>query len=358
MIEIKVANSNNRDTWNKFVEKRSMSTPYHLWEYGEVLSSIYNYRRYYFMVMDGGELFGVLPLLHVNSKLFGNRLISMPFCEYGGPIFDAREENRKDVQAAHKSLLAEVNELSEKLGVEYVEIRNPSVLSNVWCDTGYAKYNRYLTFRVSLKRSQEELWRNLNKKTRTTIRKVLKSDLEVEKARGAKDIASYYNLYLRTQCRLGSPPHFVSFFENLYRCLTENRMKIDLVRYEGECIAGVITFQLNKEIYWWSNVMNAEYRSLNPTNLLLWNIIEWGVKCNFNFLDLGRTRPATGIHHFKKGWGGKELILQDYIHFLELNTTLPDPSQKKYQYLSKLWSLLPETISKHLGPRIIRGIAL
>jgi hypothetical protein len=34
---------------------------------------------------------GVLPLVHMNSRIFGNFLVSMPFFNYGGACADTEE---------------------------------------------------------------------------------------------------------------------------------------------------------------------------------------------------------------------------------------------------------------------------
>ena len=36
--------------------------------------------------MDAGEVVGVLPLVRIASRLFGRRLVSMPFLDYGGVL--------------------------------------------------------------------------------------------------------------------------------------------------------------------------------------------------------------------------------------------------------------------------------
>ncbi len=43
------------------------------------------------MAEQDGAIVGVLPLVHVKSRLFGNTLISTPFCVYGGPLALDRE---------------------------------------------------------------------------------------------------------------------------------------------------------------------------------------------------------------------------------------------------------------------------
>ena len=361
MIEVDVVRSDKADTWNNLVERSPYASAYHLWEWGEALSSTYKHQRYYLATTQNGDVSGILPLIHVKSRLFGNRLISLPFCEHGGPLADPRlkdEETRRVIEG----LLDATNNLARALGVEYVEIRNPqaSVMQDLHCAQGYSAFQKYTTFKIDLAREQKELWSSLHQRARNKVRKAVKSGVEVEEADGVQRLKDYYKLYLKTQRRHGSPPHGYKLFEKLYDAYQpKGKMKILLAEHQGKPIAGLINFHHNKMIFGWDSVGDAEHRRFHPTNLLLWNTVEWGVKNGYRTFDLGRTRRATTVYRFKSGWGGKETYLKDYVYFVGSNNTeFPDPEQTRYRYLSKLWGLVPTSLSKKIGPKIIGGIAL
>jgi len=245
--------------------------------------------------------------------------------------------------------------------VKYVEIRGSSskVAVDILRDPGYTSFQKYVTFRTDLAEPVEVLWRNLDKKTRNATRKATKRGVEAVEAKRVEQLKTYYRLHLEVQKRHGSPPHAFTLFQNLFEAFyREGRMKIMLAEYQGKPIAGIMTFHWSKIIYWSGNVTDIEHRHLNPTNLLLWKTIECGSDDGNKLFDLGRTRRNTTIHHFKKGWGGKETRLWDYMYFYGDVKMPPDPSQRKYVYLSKFWSSIPVSASSRLGPRIISGLAL
>ena len=206
--------------------------------------------------------------------------------------------------------------------------------------------------------SAEELWGILDKKTRNATKKAMKKGVKVMEAKSEEELEGYYKLHLETAKRHGSPPHAFGFFQNtLNKFQRQGMVKMLLAQSEGKLISGITVLLWNDTIYWKNNVTDTKYRSLNATNLLLWHTIKSGANEGFKVFDLGRTRPNTGVHHFKKGWGGQEVRLDDYMHFLKRATVPPDPNQRKYVLLSKLWSLVPTATSRYLGPRIISGIA-
>lgn len=216
---------------------------------------------------------------------------------------------------------------------------------------------RYLTFRVDLTKGESELWKNLDKKCRNAIRKAVKSGVKIKEV-NLNHISQYYHLYLDTESRHGSPPHSEVFFRNVFDLFAQERLRMMLAVFDGKAIGGIMVFPFMKKLYWFNNVLDREYADLNPTNLLLWQLVKWGIQNDFAVLDLGQTRPEDkGIYHFKSGWGGSKIRLENHVLMMK-NAEIPDPLQRKYVILSRLWSLLPQALTERIGPLLIRSIAL
>jgi len=359
MIEVNTFAASKANKWNDLVERNPYASAYHLWEWGETLSFTYGYQKYYLAATHNHNLVGLFPLVHVQSRIYGNRLISLPFCEYGGPIADPSLDI-EETQLIIEALLDAADKLARSLKVQYVETRSPSL--GVACDCitvkGYQDVRSYVTFRINLSVELDELWAGLHRKTRNAVRKPMKEGVKVKDVEGTEQLDSYYRLYLQTQKRHGTPPHDHRLFERLFDVFSDaGKIRLLMAEYRGNLIGGVIMLRYDETIFWWNNVTDIRHRSLNPTNLLVWKMIEWGAQNGYRTLDLGRTRKGTAIYHFKSRWGGQEAHLRDFVHFLNSEEKeVPDPSQKKYRYLSKLWSSMPTSLAKILGPKV-RGDA-
>jgi len=324
-----------------------------------IISGNGGYQKYYLTATHNDNVVGVFPLIQVNSRIYGNRLISLPFCEYGGPLADPNlgdQETRLLIGA----LLDAASKLARSLKVRYVETRSPppGVACDCITDKGYQDLRSYVTFRIDLSVELHELWARLHRKTRNAVRKPMKEGVKVKDVEGEEELESYYRLYLQTQKRHGTPPHHHRLFERLYDVFSDaGKIRLLMAEYRGNPIGGVIMLRYDATIFWWNNVTDIRHRSLNSTNLLLWKMIEWGAQNGYRTLDLGRTRKGTAIYRFKSRWGGQEAHLRDFVYFLDSEEKeLPDPSQKRYRYLSKLWSSMPTSLAKIIGPKI-RGDA-
>ena len=85
---LRIARLDAADTarWDAFVVAHADGTFFHLAAWCEVLQRAFGIGHDHLYAERGGEIVAVLPLARVRSRLFGDRLLSTPFCVYGGAI--------------------------------------------------------------------------------------------------------------------------------------------------------------------------------------------------------------------------------------------------------------------------------
>jgi len=148
--------------------------------------------------------------------------------------------------------------------------------------------------------------------------------------------------------KLGSPPHGMKFFITCYDFLGDKHVRLFLALKSDKVIGGVVAFLGRYTIYPVYEGIDPKYRNLNPASLLFSTMIEWGCE-NYRLFDFGRTLCGSGVYFFKKQWGGEEKVTPYY--YLGEKIPMQDP-RKKYASFSKLWSRMPISIAKILGPQI------
>src|SRR5437867_9685809 len=73
------------EAWNRFVATTGASG-YHAWEWRGVFERAFGHDTIYLAALRDGHIEGVLPLVLINSWLFGRALVSLPFLNYGGVV--------------------------------------------------------------------------------------------------------------------------------------------------------------------------------------------------------------------------------------------------------------------------------
>src|SRR5439155_1236717 len=102
--------------WDRFVRAQPQWTHCHLFGWKTVMTRALGHECFLLAARDPDRgLAGVLPLVRVNSLLFGHYLVSMPFLNYGGPLGSA---------AGVQALVAHATGLAQRDRVKPLELRS------------------------------------------------------------------------------------------------------------------------------------------------------------------------------------------------------------------------------------------
>lgn len=346
---MKVEHIEQPDRWNQFVTRHS-GPVFDLWEWGQ-LCEHYGHETAYLGATESSELFGVIPLVYMKSQIFGDKLVSMPYSEYGSIVLAAEAPTETTTH-----LLESVREMSDELKVEFVSLRGRDL--DTATTPEFTRKHRFVTFEIPLEdEDPDSAWSALDSSRRGHIRTARENDLTVRTATSFDDLRRYYDLYLDNMQQFGTPPHSFGFFERLWEDLGDT-IDVDLVEYNGSLINGQIVLFSKDTCFHWGSVSDHEYRDLQGGSLLLWNSIEQAALEGYSSYSLGRTREGTGVYSFKKSWGGEKVWFDDYHYFPNGTVTLPNPDDEKYDYLSNAWQRLPKRATKWVGPSIRKNISL
>src|SRR5262249_24090633 len=150
-------------SWDQFVEGAATATFFHRAAWKTVLERSFGHRAYFLYAEHDGVIEGVLPLVHISSRLFGNFLVSTAFGVYGGPAAAS------PAQALNRRAL----EIADRLDVSHVEYRSESSTQPGWA----VKKEVYATFRRPIGEDPDRNLSAVPRKQRAVIRKSLSAGL-------------------------------------------------------------------------------------------------------------------------------------------------------------------------------------
>jgi serine/alanine adding enzyme len=333
----------DRESWDAYVQANPSSSTYHRYGWRDVIEKSFNHRCFYLAARDHtGVIAGVLPLVFMQSRLFGRFLISLPFFNFGGVICDRQEIG--DV------LLAEAANLQKELGAEYTELRH----IEKW-PGGLPTKQRKVAMILDLAKDAETQWKCFNAKLRNQVRKAEKSGLEASIG-GKEFVADFYTVFVRNMRDLGTPVYAKKFFTEVLRAFPDHSRIIAVHLDKKPVAAGLITwFHDTVEIPWASSI--RDFNALCPNNLLYWTALQFALEKGFERFDFGRSTPGEGTYKFKAQWGAKPIQLH-WQYLLPVGVSMPELNTKnpKYEMAIKMWQRLPLPVTRILGPVIVKNI--
>ena len=340
-VAVHELDATNKDRWDTFVETCPEATFFHKAGWKQVIEDSFGQRGHFLYAERDGAVVGVLPLVHVRSRLFGNRLVSNAFCVDGAPAaLDAE---------AHAALDARAGELLATLDADYVEYRNPQRLHPDWG----RKEGLYATFDRPIEASEDATLKQIPRKQRAVVRKALESGLSDDID---TDIGRFYHLYALSMRNLGTPIFSRRYIENL---MQEFAGSIDILTVSQGSVAltSVLNFYFRDRVMPYYTGALPEARRTGAADLMYFRVMRRAVEKGFTHFDFGRSKVDTGPYAFKKNWGFEPKPMV-YEFRMKGDKPLPDinPNNPKYKVMIAAWQRLPLPIANLLGPWISRDV--
>lgn len=340
-IRVVPLNTAGAAAWDRFVESAPNATFFHRAGWKEVIQRSFGHSCYFLQAKRDGRTTGVLPLVHLRSRLFGNALISNAYGVYGGPV------------ASDEASLGALNEaavgLAAKLGVDYLEYRLRSPSIQPWLRNS----GLYATFRKRLAPDPETTLNAVPRKRRAMLRKAkalgLKSEVDT-------DVRRFYRVYSRRVRDLGTPVYPASYFRTLLEVFGSDCEVLTVVRGKTP-LSSVIAFHWRDEVLPYYGGGIDEARQCAANDFMYGELMRRACDKGARVFDFGRSKVGTGTFAYKSIWGFEpEPLHHEYLLLRADEMPNVNPLNPKYAVLIALWRRLPLCVANALGPRISRGL--
>lgn len=343
-VQIKSLQSQDKNmakAWDAFVFSHPQATFFHRAGWQRILEEVYRHRCHFLYAEREGQLAGVLPLAHVNSRLFGKSLASLPFAVYGG-VLSLDDE-------ARLALEQEAQRLAQRLGVAHLEFRNRAA-----CHAEWPTQDLYVTFRKDILPDEDANMQAIPRKQRAMVRKGIKNGLRSELDDG---IDRFFNLYADNVHRHGTPAMPKAYFQALRDEFGTDCEVLTVLDGAGRPISSVLSFYFRDEILPYYAGDDEAARELAGNDFKYWELMRRACARGLKVFDYGRSKQGTGSYAFKKNWGFEPTPLH-YEYCLYGRDTIPqnNPSNAKYQLMIRAWRKLPLGFVNWLGPKIVRSL--
>jgi FemAB-related protein (PEP-CTERM system-associated) len=329
------------ELWDRYVAVKQTATGYHLAAWRHVVARAFSHQTFYLMANEiSGEVRGILPLVYLNSPLFGRFLVSLPYFNYGGLVADTAE--------AADALLTEAAACARSLGADHIELRHVAGLHLDW-----PKKEHKVSMRMDLPQRYEDLMKAFSTKLRSQVRRGEKEGMTAEVG-GLNLLDDFYHVFARNMRDLGTPVYGKQFFAEVLREFPRD-VRICAVKFKGQTVASGLVYGYRNmlEIPWASS--DKRYGRFAPNMMLYGTALRYACEQGYRVFDFGRSSRYSGTYRFKEQWGAKPVQLE-WHYWLRSGHELPEvnPQNPKYRLAIELWKRLPIPVTTLIGPQISR----
>ncbi len=348
MLEIRNTHNVDHAAWDQYVLSRTDHATYLTSAWRRAVEAGYGNRTYYLGAFEQGSLFGVLPLVLVRLPLSRGRLVSLPYCDYGGLLASSSD--------AADALLCQAIALARRLSAG-LEVRGVDSHPALTQHGGFCQVTNKCRMVLELPGSSARLWQGFRSKLRSQVKSAVKNGLTCALGRDEL-LPDFYEVFCRNMRDLGSPVHSSSWLRSVLASFGTHA-RVGIV-YKGPIAvaSGIILTQGNQTSIPWASSLR-EFNRLNPNMLLYWTFLEYAADNGASFFDFGRSTPGEGTYEFKKQWGAQPVPLHWFAYGRR------SPRRSRFHVTGVLqsaaegiWRKLPLTIANAAGPSIRRFVSL
>jgi FemAB-related protein (PEP-CTERM system-associated) len=327
--------------WDRFVLQCPAASFFHRSGWQKIIREVFGHDTYFLFAVKNDEFQGVLALGHVNSWLFGNSLVGLPFAVYGG-VAAINEE-------AAAALEHEAQQVAQRLSVDHLELRNIDLRHADW-----PTQDLYVTFRKEILADEEANMLAIPRKQRAMVRKGIKNGLTTQIER---DVEKFFTLYADNVHRHGTPAMPKRYFKALIAEFGDDCEVLTVMGPNGRPLSSVMSFYFRDEVLPYYAGDDESARELAANDFKYWELMRRACSRGLKVFDYGRSKKGTGSYAFKKNWGFEPQQL-NYSYRLYKRDAIPqnNPANAKYKLLIETWRRMPIGLANWLGPFIVRNL--
>lgn len=152
----------------------------------------------------------------------------------------------------------------------------------------------------------ETIWSNIISKNRNMIRKAQKNGIQILRGRAAKDFGAFKYMYDKTMNKDSADDYYYfadAFYDSIREDLPENA-QVFTAMYEDRPIAAAIMLYENGLLNYHLSGSDENFRTLAPTNLILYEAAVWGSEhgCRSFHLGGGLGSHEDNLFKFKRSF--------------------------------------------------------
>lgn len=345
MLKVKICElEQNYERWQVFLEKNKPLI-FHTPQYKKFIEEAFGCKYRIFAAIENEEIKTILPLVEVKSKLFGSKIISTAYLEYGG---FAGEE---------KYVEGMIDFLAEKYkrNYHYLEIRGGLEKFDNILSSKLIKKELYKRFVLELS-DKGAVWKNIQKSKRKAIKRAL-NFVEVKEVTEDK-LNDFYHLYCINMQAFGSPPYSKQYFKSFYKNIVAKGLgRIYGAYHQEKLVAALLGFHYGERVLVIIAVSDQKYQQYRPNDAVHWTFIQWACEKGYKYFDFGRVREDSGQFEYKRKWGPQLRELPSYFLLWKAKEIpVVDPSQ--HGSLVKLWRMMPLWFTQVVGMRLRKGLGI
>lgn len=318
-----------KDIWEDFfknVEKKSFLQS---WNWGEFHKKI-GKKNWRFGIFKDGDTVGICQIVKEIAKRGTFLAIT-----HGPTIKNFENLNFNEKYDILNFLFRKIKDLGRQEKADFIRVgsifernqENKDIFKKMGFRDAPTFLNAEETWVLDLSLGEEELLKNMAKRTRYSIKRAQREGVIIEKSNNIQDIDKFYKIYQQTTKRKNFASYPIDYLKKEFETFSvDNGAVLFFAIAKGEIVSSAIIIFWQDIAIYHHGASLKKYSNLCASELLQWEVIKEAKKRGikyYNFWGIApenqKNHPWQGFTFFKKGFGGFE---EKYLKTQDMPLTL------------------------------------
>lgn len=280
------------EIWDTFVKECDHGTIFHTYGWLKIINKHYNFKLEMLGGYSGQTLIAIFPIFIQSSRWINyavSPLLSV-FAPYGGPLFNIINKNQESSESIRYGFINKVEKYLSDKKVNHMNFITTFPFEDVrmfrW--NGYNNISPCYTYVLNLMKSKDEIWQNMSKDRKYSIRKALNNqNVVIKKIQPTEEfIDAFWELWIKTHVRSNIKlPSIKKIFEELVFTYYPTNISIMVGFYESKIVAIDINVNFNNKMHYLLGASDSDFWKYDIPSLLLWEGIQSAIENRFTIMD-------------------------------------------------------------------------
>ena len=235
------------------------------------------------------------------------------------------------------------------------------VLKELKDNLNLKEVDKYLTIIIPLSENPDDVWLNMNKARRKSIKKAKKQGVTVRESKSIEDLKKHYKILIDIRKDQGVPTYGFKFFKNIHKHFFEKGYsKLYIAEKDNEVLFSLVAFFYKKTVTAGYGMARKgkKFSGYHASELAYWNCFEWACKNGFTEFDFGRcNKNQESLIDYKQRWGGNLVDTPYYYSMNKEGAALGiHHSSGKFSIMKTIWKKIPIPITEYIGPKLFKHL--
>jgi hypothetical protein len=310
-LKVNFLTKNQYEEYERFIKQYKTSLFFHSIKYHLLLSELLQANIETLVATDNeNTIKGVLCLLSKEGK-FGKVYNSVPFYGSNGGVISDDPATTAKLLEKYNSLIKQDHVAASTFIENPLDIKDHSIIEHDLIDERICQFTK-----LDYDNCEESLMNSFHYKTRNMLRKSFKSGLTHDIDNNA--MGFLYEIHKENMIAIGGKPKQKVFFDNINKFFKAGEdYNIYVAKLDGKPISALLLFYYNGFAEYYTPVIKAEFRELQPNSFLIYHSMVDASKKGHHTWNWGGTwKSQENLYRFKIRFGAYD---KNYKYYIKIN---------------------------------------